>query len=132
MTRAELIERIACRQSLLAHTDVDLAVRTMIEHMTECLASGGRIEIRQFGSFSLHFRRGRVGRNPRTGTPASLPSKYVPHFKPGKVLRERVDRRCRARSPPARPLRASSMCRLFSARAHLARRTHVPSVRMAT
>ena len=92
MTKSELIQRIAQKQSLLAGRDVELAVKVMLEHMTECLAGGGRIEIRGFGRFSLHFRRGRIGRNPKTGTPVSLPSKYVPHFKPGKVLRERVDR----------------------------------------
>ena len=63
----------------------------MLEHMTAWLAAGGRIEIRGFGSFSLHHRRGRVGRNPRAGTPVSIPARYVPYFKPGEVLRERVD-----------------------------------------
>ena len=92
MTKSKLIERIAHRQSQLVHRDVELAVKTILEHMSECLASGGRIEIRGFGSFSLHFRSGRVGRNPKTGAPVSLPAKYVPHFKPGKKLRERVNR----------------------------------------
>lgn len=92
MTKSELIRRIAHKQALLAGRDVELAVKVMLEHMTACLAAGRRIEIRGFGSFSLHFRRGRVGRNPRTATPVALPSKYVPHFKPGKALRERVDR----------------------------------------
>jgi integration host factor subunit beta len=64
--------------------------------MADRLASGERIEIRGFGSFSLHFRPGRVGRNPKTGAPVSLPAKYVPHFKPGKELRERVDGRGKA------------------------------------
>ena len=66
MTKSELVERIANKQSLLAMRDVDLAVKTMLEHMTACLAAGGRIEIRGFGSFSLHHRRGRVGRKPKT------------------------------------------------------------------
>ena len=92
MTKSELIERIAQKQSQLVHRDVELAVKAILEHMAECLAGGGRIEIRGFGSFSLHFRSGRVGRNPKTGTPVSLPAKYVPHFKPGKKLRERVNR----------------------------------------
>ena len=91
MTKSELIERIAQRQSQLVYRDVELAVKTILEHMAGCLAGGGRIEIRGFGSFSLHFRSGRVGRNPKTGTPVSLPAKYVPHFKPGKRLRERVN-----------------------------------------
>ena len=101
MTKSELIERIAQRQAQLAHRDVELAVKMMLEHMAERLASGDRIEIRGFGSFSLHFRPGRVGRNPKTGAPVSLPAKYVPHFKPGKELRERVDGR-RAGSACAR------------------------------
>ena len=95
MTKSELIERIAQRQSQLVYRDVELAVKTILEHMAECLAGGGRIEIRGFGSFSLHFRSGRVGRNPKTGTPVSLPAKHVPHFKPGKKLRERVDQEFR-------------------------------------
>ena len=92
MTKSELIERIAQKQSQLVHRDVELAVKAILEHMAECLAGGGRIEIRGFGSFSLHFRSGRVGRNPKTGAPVSLPAKHVPHFKPGKRLRERVNR----------------------------------------
>jgi len=92
MTRSELIGRIAHKQPLLAGHEVELAVKVMLDHMTACLAAGGRIEIRGFGSFSLHFRRGRVGRNPKTGTPVALRPKYVPYFKPGKALRERVDR----------------------------------------
>ena len=91
MTKSELIERIAQKQSQLAYRDVELAVKTVLEHMADRLAGGERIEIRGFGSFSLHFRPGRVGRNPKTGAPVSLPAKYVPHFKPGKELRERVD-----------------------------------------
>ena len=92
MTKSELIGRIAHRQPLLAGRDVELAVKVMLEHMTASLAAGERIEIRGFGSFTLRFRRGRVGRNPRTGAPVALRSKYVPYFKPGAALRERVDR----------------------------------------
>ena len=91
MTKSELIERIAQKQTQLAYRDVELAVKTILEHMAKRLANGDRIEIRGFGSFSLHYRPGRVGRNPKTGTPVSLPAKYVPHFKPGKELRERID-----------------------------------------
>ena len=91
MTKSELIERIVRKQSQLVYRDVELAVKAILEHMAECLAGGGRIEIRGFGSFSLHFRSGRVGRNPKTGTSVSLPAKHVPHFKPGKRLRERVN-----------------------------------------
>jgi len=91
MTKSELIERIAQKQAQLAYRDVELTVKTMLEHMAQRLAIGERIEIRGFGSFSLHYRPGRVGRNPKTGEPVSLPAKYVPHFKPGKELRERVN-----------------------------------------
>jgi len=91
VTKSELIERIAQKQTQLAYRDVELAVKTVLEHMAERLATGDRIEIRGFGSFSLHYRPGRVGRNPKTGAPVSLPAKHVPHFKPGKELRERVD-----------------------------------------
>ena len=91
MTKSELIERISQKQTQLAYRDVELAIKTILEHMAECLATGDRIEIRGFGSFSLHYRPGRVGRNPKTGTAVSLPAKYVPHFKPGKELRERID-----------------------------------------
>jgi len=91
VTKSELIERLAQKQTQLAYRDVELAVKTVLEHMVERLANGDRIEIRGFGSFSLHFRPGRVGRNPKTGSPVVLPAKHVPHFKPGKELRERVD-----------------------------------------
>ena len=95
MTKSELIEQIAQKQSQLVYRDVELAVKAILEHMAEYLAGGGRIEIRGFGSFSLHYRSGRVGRNPKTGAPVSLPAKYVPHFKPGKKLRERVNQEAR-------------------------------------
>ena len=91
MTKSELIEVLAKRQAQLAYKDVELAVKTILEHMAQTLSSGERIEIRGFGSFSLHYRPPRVGRNPKSGEPVSLPAKYVPHFKPGKQLRERVD-----------------------------------------
>ena len=91
LTKSELIERIADRQTQLSPKDVELAVKTLIEQMADSLAGGGRIEIRGFGSFSLHFRAPRVGRNPKTGASVELHGKYVPHFKPGKELRERVN-----------------------------------------
>ncbi len=90
MTKSELIERIAEKIPQLSCQDVELAVKALIEHMVERLASGERIEIRGFGSFSLRFRPARIGRNPKTGAPAALPPKHVPHFKPGKALREAV------------------------------------------
>ena len=91
MTKSELIQRIAQTQSHLVERDVALAVNLMLKHMAGCLAGGGRIEIRGFGSFSVRFRRARVGRNPRTGTPVSLPARYAPYFKPGQGLRERLN-----------------------------------------
>ena len=90
MTKSELIEILARRQSHLKAEDVDLAVKSLLEMMGGALADGERIEIRGFGSFSLHFRPPRIGRNPKTGDSVALPGKHVPHFKPGKELRERV------------------------------------------
>ncbi len=91
MTKSEMIEILSQRQTQLAYRDVELAVKTMLEHMASTLASGDRIEIRGFGSFSLHYRPPRTGRNPKTGDSVSLIAKYVPHFKPGKEMRERVN-----------------------------------------
>jgi integration host factor subunit beta len=91
MTKSELIDVLASQQSHLAYKDVELAVRYILENMGNALAGGERIEIRGFGSFSLHYRPPRVGRNPKTGDAVSLAGKYVPHFKPGKELRDRVD-----------------------------------------
>lgn len=91
MTKSELIERITARQSQLSLKDVELAIKTMLEHMSSTLSSGRRIEIRGFGSFSLHYRAPRKGRNPKTGETVELTGKYVPHFKPGKEMRERVN-----------------------------------------
>lgn len=90
MMKSELIERIARKQSHLAYKDIELAVKSLLEQMSNALSNGERIEIRGFGSFSLHFRPPRTGRNPKTGDSVSLPGKHVPHFKPGKELRERV------------------------------------------
>ena len=91
MTKSELIERIVTHQGLLSSKDVELAIKTMLEQMSQCLATGDRIEIRGFGSFSLHYRAPRVGRNPKTGQSVTLDGKFVPHFKPGKELRDRVN-----------------------------------------
>jgi len=91
MTKSELIENIAERQAQLSLKDVELSVKTIIDLMTQSLSSGERIEIRGFGSFSLHYRAPRTGRNPKTGDQVQLTGKYVPHFKPGKDLREQVD-----------------------------------------
>ncbi len=92
ITKSELIEKISLKQNHLAHKDIELSIKSIIEQMSTSLAQGDRIEIRGFGSFSLHFRPPRIGRNPKTGDAVSLPGKHVPHFKPGKELRERVNR----------------------------------------
>ncbi|MEY3006238.1 MAG: hypothetical protein RI942_580 [Pseudomonadota bacterium] len=92
MTKSELIEAIAAKQTQLSLKDVELAVKGVIEQMSDSLASGERIEIRGFGSFSLHYREPRLGRNPKTGDTVDLSGKYVPHFKPGKELRDRVNK----------------------------------------
>jgi integration host factor subunit beta len=91
MTKSELIDIIAAKQNQLSAKDVELAVKTLIELMSETLATGERIEIRGFGSFSLHYRAPRIGRNPKTGESVGLAGKYVPHFKPGKELRDKVN-----------------------------------------
>ena len=91
MTKSELIEIITTKQKHLPAKDVELALKQMLEIMSDALAQGDRIEIRGFGSFSLHFRPPRQGRNPKTGEAVALDGKFVPHFKPGKDLRERVN-----------------------------------------
>jgi integration host factor subunit beta len=91
VTKSELIEALARQQPHLPLKDVELAVKCIIEKMNQALSTGERIEIRGFGSFSLHLRPPRMGRNPKTGESVALSKKYVPHFKPGKELRDRVD-----------------------------------------
>ena len=91
MTKSELIEILSRKQGHLVAKDVELAVKGVLEQMSNALASGRRIEIRGFGSFSLHYRPPRMGRNPKTGEAVALAGKFVPHFKPGKDLRERVN-----------------------------------------
>ena len=92
MNKSELIKKMSDKLDQLSSRDVDLAVHTLIEIMSENLAAGGRIEIRGFGTFSNHFRKPRTVRNPKTGEVGiHKPGKFVPHFKPGKDLRRRVD-----------------------------------------
>ena len=91
VTKSELIEALAEAQTHLAHRDVEYSVNTLLEKMSQALITGRRIEIRGFGSISLRYRGSRVGRNPKTGTAVTVPEKYVPHFKPGRSLRERVN-----------------------------------------
>ena len=92
MTKSELIEAISAEQDQLSYKDVESAIKLLLDQMVATLADGDRVEIRGFGSFSLHFRPPRIGRNPKTGEPVPLEGKHVPHFKPGKALRERVNR----------------------------------------
>ena len=91
MTKSELISQLAAKQPQLDYKDVELAVKELLAQMSASLASGDRIEVRGFGSFSLHYRPPRVGRNPKTGASVAVSDKYVPHFKPGKEMRERVN-----------------------------------------
>lgn len=91
MTKSELIEQLAAKQVHLAYKDIEIAVKTILECMSDALTQGKRIEIRGFGSFSLHYRPPRIGRNPKTGGAVRLEGKYVPFFKPGKELRDRIN-----------------------------------------
>ena len=108
MTKSELIEILARRQAHLKADDVDMAVKTLLEMMSNSLTEGDRIEIRGFGSFSLHFRPPRLGRNPKTGEAVALAGKHVPHFKPGKELRERVNEALDQQAAAAAAGRAAS------------------------
>lgn len=91
MTKSELIETLAEQHSHIPVKDVENAVKEILEQMAGSLSSSDRIEIRGFGSFSLHYRSPRTGRNPKTGETVELDGKHVPHFKPGKELRDRVN-----------------------------------------
>lgn len=91
ITRSELIDLLVEQQPHLAHRDVELAVKAVLERLSEGFTDGDRIEIRGFGSFSLHYRQARIGRNPKTGESVPVEGKFSPHFKPGKELKERVD-----------------------------------------
>ena len=96
ITKSEMIDRIyeaqaRSKDSALTSKDIELAVKIVIEQVTQSLASGKRVEIRGFGSFSLRYRAPRLGRNPKTGQSVGLAGKYVPHFKPGKILRNKVN-----------------------------------------
>lgn len=91
MRKSELIENLIDRFENLPVKSVEQSVKVMIDHMSDALAAGDRIEIRGFGSFCLHYRAPRTGRNPKTGDSVELDAKYVPHFKPGKELRDQVN-----------------------------------------
>jgi len=90
MTRSDLVKVLSKNQRYLASKDVDVAVKSLINILSNSLSSGERIEIRGFGSFNLHYHQARSGKNPRTGEAVDISGKYVPHFKPGKELRKRV------------------------------------------
>ena len=96
MTKSELIDKIGQQQTLAAK-DIEATVQIILEHIADALEHGERVEVRGFGSFSLHYREPRTGRNPRTGETIDLAGKYVPHFKPGKQLRDRVNQAERQR-----------------------------------
>ncbi|MDD0824787.1 integration host factor subunit beta [Mannheimia sp. AT1] len=91
MTKSELIENLVSKNPTLQMKTVEDCVKEILEHLSSTLEEGKRIEVRGFGSFSLHYRQPRIGRNPKTGDSVSLSAKYVPHFKAGKDLKERVD-----------------------------------------
>jgi integration host factor subunit beta len=93
MTRSDLVAKLAEQFGQLTHRDTEFAVKTILDAMSDALARGHRIEIRGFGSFSINRRPPRMGRNPRSGEQVVIPEKLVPHFKPGKALREAVDAR---------------------------------------
>jgi len=101
MTRSDLVAQLAERFGQLTHRDTEFAVKTILDAMSAALAKGHRIEIRGFGSFSINRRPPRVGRNPRSGEQVVIPEKLVPHFKPGKALRESVDAQVPVLDEPA-------------------------------
>ena len=92
MTKSELITLLSDKFSQLVHKDAELSVKTIIDSLGNTLGKGGRVEIRGFGSFSLNHRPARQGRNPKTGEKVNVPEKFVPHFKPGKELKIKVDK----------------------------------------
>ncbi len=101
MTRSDLVEELAARFGQITQRDAEFAVKAILEAMNDALARGHRIEIRGFGSFSVNYRPPRMGRNPRSGESVAIPEKQVPHFKPGKALRQAVDQRTKELPPSA-------------------------------
>ena len=91
ITKSDLIEKISTKIPQLSSKDVELSVKTLIDKVIDSLAKGDRTEVRGFGSFSVHYRNPRIGRNPKTGDSVSLPGKNAAHFKPGKVLRSKIN-----------------------------------------
>ena len=91
INKSEFISNLSANCDNMTDTVVDDAVREILNLMTDTLANDGRVEVRGFGSFCLHHRRARMGRNPKTGESVPVPAKAIPHFKPGKALREAVN-----------------------------------------
>ena len=91
MIKSELIDRLTAEHPHLTHREVERVVNVVLDRMVDAMASGGRVELRGFGAFSVRHRPGRTGRNPRTGEPVVVPAKAVPFFKSGKELRERLN-----------------------------------------
>jgi integration host factor subunit beta len=108
MTRSDLVQELANRFPQLTHKDAESAVKAILDAMSEAMERGHRIEIRGFGSFTINRRPPRIGRNPRSGESVAIPEKRVPHFKPGKALREAVDARTEALRTEAEASRAKS------------------------
>ena len=93
MTRSDIVDALAERFVQVPYRDPEFAVRSILDAMNEALVRGNRIEIRGFGSFSVNHRLPRQGRNPRSGESVAIPERRVLHFKPGKALRETVDKK---------------------------------------
>jgi integration host factor subunit beta len=91
VVKSELVHMLSEKLHELQVKDVELALNCILAQMADALTQGERIEIRGFGSFELHHRPARIGRNPRTGVAVDLPAKLAVHFKPGKEMRDRVD-----------------------------------------
>ena len=91
MTKSELIARLNAKFDRYVSLDCQESVSAILDSIAQSLSDGSRVEIRGFGSFSLHHRPARLGRNPKTGQRVDVPEKYVPHFRAGKELRARVN-----------------------------------------
>ncbi len=91
MIRSEIVQHLATLNPNLTTSEVDKIVSTVFDAITDRLAQGGRVELRGFGAFTSRSRDGRTGRNPRTGVEVTVPAKRVPHFKPGKEIRQRLN-----------------------------------------
>jgi integration host factor subunit beta len=104
MTRSDLVDELANRLTQITHRDAELAVKAILDAMNNALVRGHRIEIRGFGSFSVNHRLPRMGRNPRSGETVAIPERRVPHFKPGKALREAVDQQTTVLNPDTKTL----------------------------